>query len=307
MARSSGSAALATDLASDESRCAAIGTTPGAASSVIKRTLSIKGPSGALDARLYCAEALRSHPADTLLVFFHGGGFVAGTLESGDSCMCQFATHLDAMLLAPTYTQAPDQPFPAAAEDAYAALAQCAAKPRRFNWTGRRLIVGGIEAGGNLAAVAALIARDRGGPSLAGQLLVMPMLDPGLTSSSMRCAAPDGLASTCVEGYRGYLPRAADRVHPYACPLASSRIMGLPPTMIVSIANDPLYDEAKAYGAKLAAGGVEVRTLLLDAQPTNVSLVDATARCDAVANHHAFGAMAAFVSSLAKREVDPDP
>lgn len=298
-------------LAADESRYATISAAPGAAASVITRALSLDGPNGELAARLYCAETLRARAADTLLVFFHGGGFVAGTLESGNACMCEFAAHLDAVLLAPTYAQAPDQPFPAAAEDAYAALMQCAAKPRRFNWTGKRLIVGGIEAGGNLAAVAALMARDRNGPPLAGQLLVMPMLDPSLTSSSMRCAEPDGLgdgiASACAEAYRGYLPRAADRVHPYACPLASSRVKGLPPTMIVSIANDPLYDEAKAYGAKLAAAGVQVRTLLLDPPSMDVSLIGVTGRCQVVANDSALLAMAAFVSSLASCEVDPDP
>ncbi|MGI9026701.1 MAG: alpha/beta hydrolase fold domain-containing protein [Burkholderiaceae bacterium] len=293
-------------------QCATFGGTAHTTAGLVStRRLSIVGRSGNLEARLYRSASSRTQDADTLLVFFHGGGFVAGTLDSGDACMCSLAAHLDGVLLAPTYTQAPHQSFPAAAEDAYAAIAQCAAKPRHFDWTGKHLVIGGIEAGGNLAAVAAMMARDRGGPRLAGQLLVMPMLDPGLTSDSMRCASQKGLdqriASACAEGYRGYLPRAADRVHPYACPLASSRVKGLPPTMIVSIAGDPLQDEAKAYGAKLAASGIEVRTLLLDAPPAASPLVDATARCQSVSSDRSFAAMAAFVSSLTRHDLDPDP
>jgi acetyl esterase/lipase len=274
----------------------------GPAHPVDVRVLTIKGPAGPLAARLYRAKGAAGL-ADTLLVFFHAGGFVSGSLEASDPCLRALAGHVDAAVLAPAYAQAPDQPFPAAAEDAYAAIADCAAHPRRYQWTGRTLVVGGVEAGGNLAAVATLMARDRGGPPLAGQMLITPMLDPGLSSTSMRCAAGNDsgeqIASACAEGYREYLPRAGDRVHPYACPLASTRLKGLPPTLMVSIAGDPLRDEANAYVAKLQAASVPVRTLEMRTPAEAGSLVDANERCRSSSDADAYAVMAAFIASVA--------
>ncbi len=270
------------------------------------RILSIAGPAGPLPARLYRAGTGAGVKApglaDTLLVFFHAGGFTSGSLEASDPCMRDLAAHLDAAVLAPAYAQAPDQPFPAAAEDAYAAIADCHAHPRRYRWSGRHLVVGGVEAGGNLAAVAALMARDRGGPPLAGQLLLMPMLDPGLSSSSMRCAADssggDRIATQCADAYRDYLPRPCDRFHPYACPLASTRLKGLPPTMMVSVEGDPLRDEANAYVCKLSAAAVPVETLVLRVPDEAAALGDAHARCRASFAAGGYEAIAAFVASL---------
>ena len=271
--------------------------------------LEISGPSGPLAARLYRAAARGAGLVDTLLVFFHAGGFTGGHLEDVEPCMRTLAGRLDAAILTPTYTQAPDGPFPAAAEDAYAVIVDCAAHPRRYGWSGATLVVGGVEAGGNLAAVAAMMARDRGGPPLAGQLLIQPMLDPGLSSTSMRCAserdAGEQIASQCAEGYREYLPRPGDRVHPYACPLASTRMKGLPPTLMASIDGDPLRDEANAYVAKLAAAGVPVRTLALHVPEESASLVDATARCRASSDDAAFTAMVDFIASVANPSRKP--
>lgn len=272
------------------------------AASVDVRVLSIKGPSGPLAARLYRAKSRSTGLAETLLVFFHAGGFTSGSLQDNDPCMRDLASQVDAAVLAPTYAQAPDQPFPAAAEDAYAAIADCAAHPRRYQWSGKRLVVGGIEAGGNLAAVASLMARDRGGPPLAGQLLIAPMLDPGLTSCSMRSASAKDvdarIASNCADAYRDYLPRPADRFHPYACPLASTRLKGLPPTLMVSLADDPLRDEAEAYVAKLLAASVSVDTLVMEVPSGACSLADTNARCRASSDDKAFAAMAAFIASV---------
>ena len=279
------------------------------------RVLTIAGPTGPLDARLYRATRgvivgaprKASGLADTLLVFFHAGGFVSGSIEASDGCLRELASHIDASVLAPSYAQAPGQAFPAAAEDAYAAIADCAAHPRRYQWSGRTLVVGGIEAGGNLAAVVVLMARDRGGPPLAGQILIVPLLDPGLTSGSMRCAgdrdANVNIASRCADAYRDYLPRPADRMHPYACPLASTRLRGLPATLMVSIEDDPLRDEADAYVAKLAAAAVPVRTLVLRIPPGTSAACDTNARCraafDVAAGVDAYAALADFVASLA--------
>ena len=144
-------------------------------------------------------------------------------------------------------------------------------------------------AGSRRRTVAALMARDRGGPELAGQILVMPMLDPGLSTCSMRELPQDAsaacVATTCAASYRGYLPNAADRMHPYASPLQSSRLKNLPPALILSAEDDPLRDEAEQYGAKLASCGVTTTVKRMPATP----LQDAAARnecaCKAAALH----------------------
>jgi acetyl esterase len=265
------------------------------------RSVALAGASGPLAARLYRPAAVKTL-AETLLVLFHPGGFVSGSVEDSDPCMRAFAEHMDCPLLSSGYAQAPGQPFPAAAEDAYCAIVEADKHPKRFGWTGRTLIVGGVEAGGNLAAVATMMARDRHGPRLAGQLLITPMLDPGLSTDSMRCADDDVLreeiASRVAVGYRDYLPRAADRMHPYACPLASTRLKGLPPTMIVSIAGDPLRDEAVAYTAKLAKFGVAVENLTLEPSAEACGLPDADDRCRASFDDAAYAAIRRFLGSL---------
>ena len=236
------------------------------------RELEVAGAQGPLKARLYTGGAggaggrggtggAETGKRDGLLVFFHSGGFVRGDLDESDMFLrhlASCATHQ--VVLATSYTLATERPFPAAAEDAHAVLVWAKKHKAKLGWSGKRLVVAGIEAGANLAAVVALMARDRGGPALAGQILVMPMLDPGLSTCSMReiphDAALVGVADTCAASYRGYLPNAADRSHPYASPLQSSRLKNLPPALILSTEDDPLRDEAEQYGAKLGACGV---------------------------------------------------
>jgi acetyl esterase len=224
------------------------------------RELEVRGAEGPLVARLYSADATRNKK-DSLVVFFHGGGFVGGGLDEAD----QFLRHMSCgaanqLVLASCYTPATKRPFPAAVEDAHAVLVWARKHKAKLGWNGKRLVVAGIEAGANLAAVCSLMSRDRGGPELAGQILIMPMLDPGLTTCSMRdVKLDDGMAEvadTCAASYRGYLPNAADRIHPYASPLQSSRLKDLPPALILSAEDDPLRDEAEQYAAKLSAAGV---------------------------------------------------
>ena len=259
--------------------------------------LEVAGAEGPLGARLYAGGATGKR--DGLVVFFHAGGFVGGDLDQAD----EFLRHLVScsmrqLVLATRYTLATEKPFPAAVEDAYAVLKWAKKNKAKLGWSGKRLVVAGIEAGANLAAVAALMARDRGGVELAGQILVMPMLDPGLSTCSMRELPQDAsaacVASTCAASYRGYLPNAADRMHPYASPLQSSRLKNLPPALILSAEDDPLRDEAEQYGAKLASCGVATTVTRLPATP----LQDAAARnecaCKAVALH----AIGSFLKSL---------
>jgi acetyl esterase len=262
------------------------------------RDLELEGAQGPLAARLYAGGAAGSK-RDGLIVFFHSGGFVGGDLDDAD----QFLRHLAScsvqqLVLASRYTLATERPFPAAVEDAHAVLKWAKKNKAKLGWSGKRLIVAGIEAGANLAAVSALMARDRGGPELAAQILIMPMLDPGLSTCSMREIPADvtmaAMADTCAASYRGYLPNAADRIHPYASPLQSSRLKNLPPALILSSQDDPLRDEAEQYGAKLATCGVTTTVKRMAAVPQD----DATDRNECACQAAALQEIGHFLASL---------
>ena len=262
------------------------------------RDLEVAGAEGPLAARLY-AGGTPGAKRDGLIVFFHSGGFVGGDLDDADEFLRHLAScSLQQLVLASRYTLATERPFPAAVEDAHAVLKWAKKNKAKLGWTGKRLIVAGIEAGANLAAVSALMARDRGGPELAGQVLIMPMLDPGLSTCSMREIPTDinaaCLADTCAASYRGYLPNAADRMHPYASPLQSSRLKGLPAALILSAQEDPLCDEAEQYGARLAAAGIRSTVCRLPPLPLN----DGLARCRCAREQNALEEIAAFIGAL---------
>lgn len=229
-----------------------------------KHYLEIQNSGGSLRACVYM-DGLNGPRSDTLLVFFHGGAFVGGSVDDFGDTLTQLVCGTKGLVaLSSAYTLAHVRPFPQAIEDAYAVLLWATKNKARIAWSGKRLIVAGFEAGGNLAAVVCHLARDRGGPRLAGQVLIMPMLDPGLTSCSMRelpaCRVRatflDEYAGLCAAGYHAYLPNPVDRIHPYASPLQSSRLKGLPPALILYAHNDPLRDEAIQYAEKLRNNGV---------------------------------------------------
>jgi acetyl esterase len=262
------------------------------------RELEVGGAEGLLAARLYSGDSERAKK-DSLVVFFHGGGFIKGGLDDADVFLRHLAgAAADHLVLASSYTLATERPFPAAVEDAHAVLAWTKKNKAKLGWTGKRLVVAGIEAGANLAAVCALMSRDRGGPALAGQILVMPMLDPGLSTCSMREVNLDdgmaGVADTCAASYRGYLPNGSDRTHPYASPLQSSRLKNLAPALILSAEDDPLRDEAEQYAAKLAAAGVSTTLKRLAPAP----LADAGARNDCACKVGALDEIGRFLAAL---------
>ena len=259
------------------------------------RDLEVNGEQGPLRARLYATG--QKGKRDTLVVFFPPGGFVTDNLDDSDSFLRHLAgvSHTP-VVLASNYTLATVRPFPAAVEDAHAVLLWAKKNKTKLGWNGKHLLVAGIEAGANLAAVCALMSRDRGAPKLAGQILIMPMLDPDLSTCSMRempnCPDQEKLADGCAAAYRGYLPNAADRTHPYASPLQSSRLKNLPPALILSAEDDPLRDEAEAYGAKLASFGVQatVRRMLPTPQ--------ADERNECACERPALAEIAAFIADL---------
>jgi acetyl esterase len=263
------------------------------------RELTVQGARDKLVARLYTPPAADKQG---LIVFFPPGGFVNVDLDAIDPFVRELALAVGCGVLSTSYTTAGECPCPAAVEDAHAVLGWTVRQRKKLGWDGTCLVTAGIEAGGNLAAVSALMARDRGGPSLAAQLLIMPMLDPGLTSCSMRSIASAGgaahAANECAAGYRGYLPRAVDRVHPYASPLQSSRMKGLPPALILSADDDPLRDEAELYGAKLVAAGIKASVRRLPPIP----LEEPYARCSCARKDDALQEIAAFINSLCHGE-----
>jgi acetyl esterase len=262
------------------------------------RELEVAGAEGPLSARLYVGGDAGAKK-DGLIVFFHSGGFVGGDLDEADEFLRYLAScSTQQLVLASRYTLATERPFPAAVEDAHAVLNWAKKNKTKLGWTGKRLVVAGIEAGANLAAVCTLMSRDRGGPALAGQILIMPMLDPGLSSCSMRAmpSCPDmgEVADVCAAGYRGYLPNAADRTHPYASPLQSSRLKNLPPALIMSAEDDPLRDEAEQYGAKLIACGIKTTVSRMPPAP----LQEPGARNECACKARALSEMADFIATL---------
>jgi acetyl esterase len=205
---------------------------------------------GPLPARVYA-------PADPLatVVWFHGGGWVIGGLETHDAMCRTLANAAQATVVSVAYRLAPEHPFPTPLEDAWTALRWVAA-----TYSGVPLVVGGDSAGGNLAAVCALRARDRGGPALALQVLVYPITDHDLaTRSYLERGDGPGLTRRSMEWFWDqYVADPADRANPEISPLRAADLSGLPPAVLVSAEHDPLLDEGRAYAQRLRDAGVAV-------------------------------------------------
>lgn len=239
-----------------------VGRDPSALS-VIERAIEVSGgeASGSVyqvTLRIYRWRDSADAPAQPLVVYFHGGAFVGGDLDSADAIGRSLSG--TAVIVSATYPLAPAAPFPAAPEAAYGALVWAAQQARKIGADAKRVFVAGDEAGGNLAAVVAMMARDRKRPQVAGQILITPMLDPCMTCDSMRHADTAGYE----EAYRSYVQRCTDRLHPYAAPLQSLRLAGLPRALVVTAALDPLRDEAERYAAALITAGVPTQALRFD-------------------------------------------
>jgi len=200
--------------------------------------------------------------AASLVLHLHGGAFVAGVPEGG-STVAALLADAGAVVVSLDYPLAPAHPFPQGVEAAYAALAWAARRQRSLAVPGARLFVAGEEAGGNLAAAVALMARDRAGPSLAGQVLLSPMLDVCVGTASLRRVNAGPVGCPWADGWRQYLPRACDAAHPYATPGTSMRLAGLPDTLLFTAIDDPLCDETRAYAQRLREAGVEVDEAVL--------------------------------------------
>ena len=213
-----------------------------------------------LPARVYGRPGRR--PA-ALVLHFHAGAFVAGDLDSG-ARVAGLLAEAGAVVVSLDYPLAPARPFPAAVEAGHAALEWLWRQRGRLAGQAAGLWVAGEEAGGNLAAAVALMARDRRSPALAGQVLLSPMLDACLGTASLRDAHAGPVGCRWADGWHHYLADAGDALHPYAAPGQASRLAGLPPTLLLSAADDPLRDETHAYAERLRDAGVAVEQADLD-------------------------------------------
>ncbi len=216
--------------------------------------LSIPGPGGDLPLRLYRPASQRPLPA---LLYFFGGGWVLGSIDTADGVSRALANASGALVVVPGYRLAPEHPFPAAVDDCYAALRWVAKHAGEIGADPHRLAVGGDSAGGNLAAAVTLLARADG-LALAGQLLVYPNTDQ-LAEVTNRADDPFLFNRHSVAWYRQhYLPNPGDAASPLASPLRAESLTGLPPALVITAEYDPLRDQGEAYARRLADEGVPV-------------------------------------------------
>ena len=220
---------------------------------------AIPGPAGDLPVRIYRPDVDAEHlPA---LVYYHGGGHVIGNLDTHDAVARNLCNGAGCVVVSVDYRLGPEDRFPAAAEDAFAAVQWCAACGSEIGVDPGRIAVGGDSAGGNLAAVAALTARDAGGPALRLQVLVYPVTDYGCDSGSYQTYAVGYgmLEAKSMRWFRDhYLRDEADRLDWRAAPLRAEDLSGLPPTLVLTAQCDVLHDEGEAYAQRLREAGVDV-------------------------------------------------
>ncbi len=232
------------------------------------RDLSIPGPGGPLPLRLYRGAGTSDTAALPALLFLHGGGWVIGALDSHDGACRRLANLAACRVVAVDYRLAPEHRFPAAVDDAAAALAWVAANAASLGIDPARLAVGGDSAGGNLAAVLALMGRDGTAPATACQVLIYPAVDFAMdTQSYARFTEGVPLTAATMRWFADhYAPDPAQRLDWRASPLRAERLAGTPPALVLTVAHDPLADEGRAYAARLEAEGVRVTTLHLSDQ-----------------------------------------
>jgi acetyl esterase len=218
---------------------------------------TVPGPAGSIAVRVYRPIAKETLPA---LIYFHGGGFVICSLDTHDRECRSLANASGCTVISVNYPLAPENKYPAAVEDAYAATQYVAEHAAEFGIDPQRIAVGGDSAGGNLATVVATLARDRGGPLLKFQLLIYPLVDFADNSPSMQQYAKDYfLTRESMDWFTDcYLSNRAAGLEPSASPMNAKDVRGLPPAMILTAEYDPLCDQGEAYARKLQSAGVPV-------------------------------------------------
>ncbi len=221
--------------------------------------LTIPTPAGGIRARSYAPVASGGEALPTL-VYFHGGGFVVGDLDTHDGICRLLVAEGGFRVIAVAYRRAPENKWPAPLEDAFAALRHIFDNAPALGVDAGRIAVGGDSAGGHLAASVTQLAREKGGPALAFQLLLFPGTEFTTDTGSMnKYAVGYFIEKQAIEWfYSQVLPADADRNSPNVSPLKSADFSGLPPAYIMLGGYDPLHDEGLAYAEKLRAAGVKV-------------------------------------------------
>jgi acetyl esterase len=222
----------------------------------------IPGPPGAPDVAVRVSSPKARGAAVPGILYIHGGGFVTGSIDTEHAGAVRLAQALGVVVVSVEYRLAPEHPFPAALEDCYAALVWFHKESAALGVDTARIAISGGSAGGGLAAGLALLARDRGGPSICFQYLGIPELDDRLDTPSMQRFhdTPMWSRPQAERSWQWYLGDAygADDVSPYAAPARATDVTGLPPAYISTMEFDPLRDEGINYALKLLAGGVSV-------------------------------------------------
>lgn len=216
---------------------------------------SIPGPDSEIPVRIYTPAGSGPFP---VLVWFHGGGWVVGDLDSADATARHLTVGAGCIVVSVDYRLAPETKFPGPAEDCYAATQWVAQNAALINGAANNIAVGGDSSGGNLAAAVSLMARDRGGATPVLQLLVYPVTDRDFRTTSYQANA-DGYQltrDTMIWYWDHYLEIEAGAANPYAAPLQAKELGELPPALVITAEYDPLRDEGEAYAQRLQAAGV---------------------------------------------------
>ena len=215
----------------------------------------IHAPGRLIPIRVYRPKDQARCPA---ILFFHGGGFVSGSIHTHDVYALGIAESAGAQVISVNYRLAPENPHPAAADDCYFALSWVAENADRLGIDGGRIAVGGDSAGGNLGAACALMARDKNGPKIKYQYLIFPMLDTDFDTASYIANTEDPFLSRddCIHYWRSYLQDDFDTPDVYAAPMRTADLSNLPPAYILTAEHDPLRDDGERYGERLIEAGV---------------------------------------------------
>ncbi|PLT34522.1 alpha/beta hydrolase [Bacillus sp. V5-8f] len=218
---------------------------------------TIPGPGGEIPVRIYTPAGEGPFPA---LVYYHGGGWVIGNLDTVDVHCRLLAKKAGCVVVSVDYRLAPEHKFPAAVDDAYAAAKWTAENASYIEVDPARIAVGGDSAGGNLAAVVSLMAKDKGGPALTYQILIYPVTHHAFDTDSYRENAEGYFLTkdTMVWFWNHYLRGTQDGKNTYASPLLANDLTGLPLALVIAVGFDPLCDEGEAYADRLKAAGVSV-------------------------------------------------